>query len=74
MSEPTVDLGLFEVVAESFLAPYRAGVRPSITEHAAQYPELADQLRELMPALVMVEQDHALCSGAEIARPVNIGN
>jgi eukaryotic-like serine/threonine-protein kinase len=47
----------FEVVAESFLARYRAGQRPSVEEYAARHPELADQIRRLLPALVMVEQD-----------------
>ena len=57
MSEPTVDRDPFEVVAESFLARFRAGQRPSIEDLAARHPELADQIRELLPALVMVEQD-----------------
>jgi WD40 repeat protein len=57
MSKPTVDRDPFEIVAESFLARFRAGERPSITEYAALHPELADQIRELLPALVMVEQD-----------------
>ena len=42
---------------KTFLERYRAGERPSITEYAARYPELADQIRELLPALVMIEQD-----------------
>jgi eukaryotic-like serine/threonine-protein kinase len=57
MSEPTVDRDPFEVVAESFLARFRAGERPSVEEYAARYPELAAQIRDLLPALVMVEQD-----------------
>ena len=31
MSEPTVDRDPFEVVAESFLARFRAGERPRLT-------------------------------------------
>ena len=57
MSEPSVDRDPFEVLAESFLERFRAGYRPSIEEYAARHPELADQIRELLPALVMVEQD-----------------
>ena len=57
MSEPSLDRDPFEVVAESFLARFRAGERPSIDEYAARHPELADQIRRLLPALVMVEQD-----------------
>jgi eukaryotic-like serine/threonine-protein kinase len=44
-----------EVVVESFLARFRRGERPSLTEYAERYPELADQIRELFPALVEVE-------------------
>ena len=57
MNEPTADRDPFEVVADLFLARFRAGERPSIEEYATRYPELADQIRELLPALVMVEQD-----------------
>jgi hypothetical protein len=55
MSEPTADHDPFEVVAASFLARYRAGERPSIVEYAARYPELADEIRDLFPALLMME-------------------
>ena len=57
LAEPAVDRDDFEVVAESFLARFRAGQRPSIDDLAARHPELADQIRELLPALVMVEKD-----------------
>jgi eukaryotic-like serine/threonine-protein kinase len=57
MSEPTGDRDPFEVIAESFLAKFRAGERPGIEDLAARHPELADQIRDLLPALVMVEQD-----------------
>jgi WD40 repeat protein len=57
MSDPTVDRDPFEVVAESFLARFRAGERPGVEEYAALHPELADQIRELMPALLLVERD-----------------
>jgi hypothetical protein len=57
MSEPTADRDPFEVVAESFLARFRSGERSSIEDLAARHPDLADQIRELLPALVMVEQE-----------------
>jgi hypothetical protein len=57
MSEPAVDREPFEIVAASFLARYRTGERPGVAEYAARYPELADLIRRLLPALVMVEQD-----------------
>jgi WD40 repeat protein/serine/threonine protein kinase len=60
MSEPTIDRDPFELVAESFLARYRAGERPGVEEYAARYPDLADQIRELLPALLVVERDLSL--------------
>ena len=63
MSEPTFDRDPFEVVAESFLARYWAGERPGIEDLAARHPELADQIRELLPALVLVEQDLTIDPG-----------
>ena len=68
MSESTVDRDPFEVVAASFLARYRAGERPSIEEYAAKYPELADQIRALLPALVMVEEDLSIDRGSRTGR------
>ena len=56
MSEPTVDCDPFEVVAELFRSRFRSGQRPSVEEFAARYPELAQQIRDLLPALVMVER------------------
>jgi serine/threonine protein kinase/WD40 repeat protein/tetratricopeptide (TPR) repeat protein len=46
----------FEQLAESFLARYRAGERPSVQEYADRYPELAEQIRGLFPALVLMEE------------------
>jgi len=46
-------------LAESFLTRFRAGERPSIEEYAAKYPELADEIRDLLPALVQLEQNLA---------------
>ena len=63
MSEPADDRDPFEVVAASFLARFRAGQRPSVGEYAALHPELADQIRELLPALVMVDAVARLIPG-----------
>ena len=46
----------FEQVAEAFLAEYRAGKRPSLTEYAQRYPELAEQIHQFLPGLVLLEQ------------------
>jgi serine/threonine protein kinase/WD40 repeat protein/tetratricopeptide (TPR) repeat protein len=43
-------------VVESFLARLRSGERPSLTEFIERYPELAGEIRELLPAMVEMEQ------------------
>jgi WD40 repeat protein len=60
MSDASGDRDPFEVVAASFLARLRAGERPSVEEFAERHPELADQIRDLLPAVVMVEQGLSL--------------
>ncbi len=42
-------------VVESFLDRFRRGERPPLTELMARNPELASQIRELIPALVELE-------------------
>jgi tetratricopeptide (TPR) repeat protein len=42
-------------LADDFLQRCRRGERPALSEYAARHPELADQIRELFPALVMLE-------------------
>lgn len=46
----------FGRIADEFVEAYRAGKRPSIEEFAARYPDHAQEIRELLPALVLVEQ------------------
>ncbi len=48
-------------LAEEFAARYRQGERPSVKEYADRYPELADEIRELFPALVEVAQAAVIC-------------
>ena len=43
-------------VVESFLTRFRRGERPALTELIARHPELAGRIRELIPALVELEQ------------------
>jgi serine/threonine protein kinase/WD40 repeat protein len=45
-----------EELAEEFLARYRRGERPALTEYTQKRPELAEEIRELFPALVMMEE------------------
>ena len=45
---------LVEALAEEFLDRQRRGERPTIEEYAARYPELAEEIRELLAAVAVV--------------------
>ena len=49
-ADPLVEL------AEEFADRYRRGERPSLSEYAGRYPEQADRIRKLFPAMVAMEQ------------------
>jgi eukaryotic-like serine/threonine-protein kinase len=52
----SADYRRFEELAEEFAARYRRGERPSLQEYIDRCPDLADEIRELFPALVEVER------------------
>jgi WD40 repeat protein/serine/threonine protein kinase len=52
----SADYGRFEDLAEEFAARFRRGERPSLQEYIDRCPDLADEIRELFPALVEVER------------------
>jgi WD40 repeat protein/serine/threonine protein kinase/regulator of sirC expression with transglutaminase-like and TPR domain len=56
MTDSSSDRNPVEQLAEEFLERHRRGERPSLTEYTDRYPDLADEIRELFPALVMMEQ------------------
>jgi WD40 repeat protein len=45
-----------EALAEEFVELYRRGERPALSEYTARHPEHAAEIRDLFPALVMMEQ------------------
>ena len=47
---------IVERLAEEFAERYRRGERPAVSEYAERYPDHAAQIRDLFPALVMMEQ------------------
>lgn len=58
-------------LAEEFIERYRQGQRPSLSEYADRNPELAERIRQLFPALVMIEElgpGDADASGVSAAR------
>ena len=52
---------LLDRLVEEFAARFRRGERPALTEYAERYPELADEIRDLFPAMVQVEQVKEIC-------------
>jgi hypothetical protein len=73
MANSSSDREPLEELAESFLARFRAGERPSLTEFTAAHPELADQIRELFPALVEMEQAGSATGSASPAPGALLG-
>src|SRR5258708_16550556 len=53
-ADPRADL--LDQLAEEFLTRFRRGERPALQEYTAMYPEYAAQIRDLFPALVVLEQ------------------
>lgn len=42
-------------LAEEFLERHRAGERPAVQEYVKRHPDLADEIREVFPAMAMME-------------------
>jgi serine/threonine protein kinase/WD40 repeat protein len=43
-------------LAEEFVERYRRGERPAVSEYTQRHPELAQEILEVFPALVMIEE------------------
>lgn len=56
MSEIETQAEQLDQIAGDFVDRIRQGERPPISDYVRKYPELADELRELLPALVLMEQ------------------
>jgi WD40 repeat protein/serine/threonine protein kinase/Flp pilus assembly protein TadD len=56
MSSSSAERDPVDRLAEEFVERYRRGERPSLTEYAENYPEHAAEIRELFPALVVMER------------------
>jgi serine/threonine protein kinase len=55
MTGPLTGPDPLNALAEEFVERYRRGERPALSEYTARHPELAAEIRELFPALVMME-------------------
>ena len=49
-------IDLIERLADEFAERQQRGEKPSVVEYMEQYPDLASEIREVLPALVMMEQ------------------
>ena len=56
---------LLDRLAEEFAGRFRRGERPALKEYTDRYPELAEEIRELFPAMVRVEQAEGGRQGEE---------
>src|SRR5262245_20820647 len=71
------EYALIDDLAAEFAARYRRGERPSLKEYTDRYPGLADEIRELFPALVQMEQvkkDRAPAPAEAAPRPRQVGD
>jgi serine/threonine protein kinase len=64
MSESSTGPDPLDDLAEEFLARWRLGERPSLSEYTANFPELAERIRSVFPALLVM-----LEFGSEAGRP-----
>src|SRR5262245_40104472 len=55
MSSPTDDLSPVELLADEFLARCKRGEKPTIKEYCDRHPALADEIRDVFEAVLMVE-------------------
>ncbi len=58
---------LLDRLVDEFAARFRRGERPSLKEYIDRYPELADEIREVFPALISVEQAEEICNDRDEA-------
>ena len=65
MSTNSTNRPLVGELADEFLARYRRGERPSLTEYVQRFPEYSDEIREVFPGLAMLEDfGHELPAGS----------
>src|SRR5262249_53891902 len=56
VTTPSSDADPLVELAEEYAERFRRGERPTLTEYTDKYPDLADRIRKLFPALVMMEE------------------
>src|SRR5262245_189514 len=56
MTGSSADRNPIDALAEEFVDRLRRGQRPTVEEFATRHPELAAEIRDLFPALAVMEQ------------------
>jgi serine/threonine-protein kinase len=69
MDPSSSDRNPVDELAEEFVERYRRGERPSLQEYTDRYPQWAEKIRALFPALVMMEQVRPVTAEGGHARP-----
>jgi WD40 repeat protein/serine/threonine protein kinase len=59
----------FGDIADEFVEAFRRGQRPSVEEFARRYPEYADDIRDMLPALALMEKAKSAADAAGQPRP-----
>src|SRR5262245_36815861 len=74
MEPPAPSRETVEQLAEEFVERYRRGERPPLSEYTDRHPEHAAEIRDLFPALVLMERiapdsdDSSFASSAGLPR------
>src|SRR5437588_10510282 len=55
-------------IADEFVEAFRHGKRPSVEEFARRYPAHADDIRDMLPALVLMEKAKSADDSSEQRR------
>jgi eukaryotic-like serine/threonine-protein kinase len=64
MSHASSGFDPVDELVEAFLERYRRGELPSMTEYTDKYPELAERIRAVFPALLVIEEIGPACGQA----------
>ena len=55
MNDSSEDRNVVERLAQEFVDRYRRGDRPPLRDYTERYPEMAAEIRDLFPALLVME-------------------
>ena len=56
MAEERSESEIVDIICEEFTERHRRGEQPSVAEYVEKYPQVADRLRKLLPAIQAVEE------------------